>query len=183
MGFVHLFDVVGQFLIKPHFLRDINEEYFTCALEEECLRRRLKQTQRTGKFYVSPAPMSIYEVPAHDDEFKLPRGILRLRNGELQSGLGVMLSEVEERRKKLGNKRVICCVNLLVKPVLHPDKQRQTSSLRRNVVYPVAMLLLLGLTIIAVLLVLQNTVSLLIGVKALPLSSKVSQTFTKVSIT
>ncbi|XP_019875140.1 protein Lilipod isoform X2 [Aethina tumida] len=153
MGFVHLFDVVGQFLIKPHFLRDINEEYFTCALEEECLRRRLKQTQRTGKFYVSPAPMSIYEVPAHDDEFKLPRGILRLRNGELQSGLGVMLSEVEERRKKL-------------------DKQRQTSSLRRNVVYPVAMLLLLGLTIIAVLLVLQNTVSLLIGVKALPLSSK-----------
>ncbi|KAJ8973899.1 hypothetical protein NQ317_018854 [Molorchus minor] len=52
------------------------------------------------------------------------------------------------------------------------NKQRQTSSLRRNVVYPVAMLLLLGLTVIAVLMVVQNTLSLLIGIKALPSSSK-----------
>lgn len=35
------------------------------------------------------------------------------------------------------------------------------------------MLLLLGLTVIAVLLVVQNTLSLLIGIKALPSSSKV----------
>jgi hypothetical protein len=34
------------------------------------------------------------------------------------------------------------------------------------------MILLIGLTVIAVLLVVQNTLSLLIGIKALPLSSK-----------
>lgn len=58
-----------------------------------------------------------------------------------------------------------------------PDKQRQTSSIRRNIIYPVAILLLLGLTILAVLLVVQNTLSLLIGIKALPSSSKVTILF------
>lgn len=40
------------------------------------------------------------------------------------------------------------------------------------------MLILIGLTGIAVLLVIQNSLSLLIGIKALPSSSKVSQFFT-----
>ncbi|KYB25110.1 Protein LMBR1L-like Protein [Tribolium castaneum] len=154
LGFVRLFDVVSQFLIKPQFLRDINEEYYACALEEECLRRRLKHVQTTGKYYVSPAPMSIgLNGPFHDDDYKLPDNLLRLRNGELQSGLGSRLVEVETRRKML-------------------DKQRHTSFLRRNVLHPIAMILLIGLTVIAVLLVVQNTLSLLIGIKALPLSSK-----------
>ncbi|KAG5899167.1 hypothetical protein JTB14_029002 [Gonioctena quinquepunctata] len=154
LGFVRLFDVVGQFLIKPRFLRDLNEEYYACALEEECLRRRLKHAQKTGKSYMNPAPMIIsQEGPVKNDNYTLPDNLLRLRNGELQSGLGERLIEIEKRRQVL-------------------DKQRHTSSLRRNVIYPVAMLLLLGLTIIAVLLVLQNTLSLLIGIKALPSSSK-----------
>lgn len=55
------------------------------------------------------------------------------------------------------------------------DKQRQTSSLRRNVLYPVAMLLLIGLTGIAVLSVIQNTLLLLIGIKALPSSTRVTK--------
>lgn len=54
------------------------------------------------------------------------------------------------------------------------DKQRHTSSLRRNVLYPIAMILLLGLTVITVLIAVQNTMELLIGIKALPLSSRVS---------
>ncbi|CAH1101459.1 unnamed protein product [Psylliodes chrysocephalus] len=154
MGFVRLFDVVGQFLVKPQFLRDVNEEYFACFLEEESLRRRLKQAKKTGKSYVDPAPMYVgLESIIKEDDYKLPEHLLTLRNGELQFGLKKRLTEIEKRRSKL-------------------DKQRQTSSLRRNVVYPIAMLLLLGLTVIAVLLVVQNTLSLLIGIKALPTSSK-----------
>lgn len=103
LGFVRLFDVVSQFLIKPQFLRDINEEFYACALEEECLRRRLKHAQNTGKYYVSPAPMSTgINGPFVDDNFKLPDNLLRLRNGELQSGLGSRLVELETRRKILG---------------------------------------------------------------------------------
>ncbi|CAH1176408.1 unnamed protein product [Phaedon cochleariae] len=154
IGFVCLFDIVGQFLIKPQFLRDINEEFFACALEEECLRRRLKQAQKTGKAYMDPAPMLIEQNgPVCDDDYASSCSLMRLRNGELQFGLGTRLMDIEKRRKLL-------------------DKQRQTSSLRRNVVYPVAMLLLLGLTLTAVLLVVQNALSLLIGIKALPSSSK-----------
>lgn len=104
LGFVHLFDVVGQFLIKPQFLHDISEEYFAYALEEECLRRRLKHAQNTGRSYLSPAPMSGgIDGPVIDDEFKLPENFLRLRNGELLSGLGERLIEIEKKRKLLGN--------------------------------------------------------------------------------
>ncbi|XP_074041538.1 LMBR1-like protein lilipod isoform X2 [Leptinotarsa decemlineata] len=156
IGFVRLFDVVGQFLIKPQFLRDINEEYDACALEEEFLRRRLKHAQKTGKSYGNPASMiGKNDEPIQNDDYKLPDSLFR--NGELQSRLGKRLTEIEKQRKLLG---------------LFSDKQRHTSSLRRNVIYPVAMLLLLGVTILAVLLVLQNTLSLLIGMKALPISSK-----------
>ncbi|CAG9863912.1 unnamed protein product [Phyllotreta striolata] len=155
LGFVRLFDVVGQFLVKPRFFRDLNDEYYACALEEESLRRRLEQAKKTSKSYVDPAPMTIIaETPmAEKDDYKLPENLLRLRNGELQSGLKEKLVEIEIKRSTL-------------------DKQRQTSSLRRNVVYPIAMLLLLSLSVIAVLLVVQNTLSLLIGIKALPTSSK-----------
>lgn len=104
LGFVRLFDVVGQFLVKPQFLRDINEEYFTCALEEDCLRRRLRHAQTTGKSYVSPVPMSVEDGcgPFARDEFLLPNGLLKLRNGQLQAGLGARLTEIEMKRKLLG---------------------------------------------------------------------------------
>lgn len=103
LGFVRLFDVVGQFLIKPQFLRDIDEEYFACALEEECLRRRLKHVQHTGKSYVSPAPMSLDEcTPVIRDEYDLSNSVLKLRNGELQTGLGSRLTEIETKRRLLG---------------------------------------------------------------------------------
>lgn len=52
------------------------------------------------------------------------------------------------------------------------DKQRSSSGVQRNLVYPLAMLLLLLITSITILLVMQNTIELLIGIKALPLSSR-----------
>lgn len=103
LGFVRLFDVVGQFLIKPQFLRDINEEYFTCSLEEECLKRRLKHVKDTGKSYVSPAPLAVDGCsPILQDEYVLPERLLKLRNGKLQDGLGERLMEIETKRKLLG---------------------------------------------------------------------------------
>ncbi|KAL3280330.1 hypothetical protein HHI36_017819 [Cryptolaemus montrouzieri] len=155
LGFVRLFDVVGQYFIKPQFLRDFNEEYYACAMEEECLRRRLKHAQTTNeKLYTNVPPLSEnLSSNKKDDEYNLPGEIKQLRNGELQVALGTRLTELENKRKLL-------------------DKRRKTSSLKKNVIYPVAMLLLIGLTIIAVLFVVQNTVSLLIGIRALPASSK-----------
>lgn len=52
------------------------------------------------------------------------------------------------------------------------DKLRSSTALQRNFVYPLAMLLLLFLTGLTVLIVVQNTLELLIGIKALPLSTR-----------
>nr|CAD7427867.1 unnamed protein product [Timema monikensis] len=151
LGFVRLFSVVGQFLVKPQFLRDVNEEFYVARLEEDCVRRRLTLARTTGRTYLSPPPMSPPPSAMSCDD--LDSTVMGLQNGALQSGLGDALSRVERRRRIL-------------------DKQRHTSSVQRNIVYPLAMLLLLILTGGTVFMVAQNTVLLLVGIKALPLSTK-----------
>ncbi len=44
LGFARLFTVVGQFLVKPQFLRDIEEEFHVASLEQQCLKRRYIRT-------------------------------------------------------------------------------------------------------------------------------------------
>ena len=49
-GFVRLFGVVGQVLVKPHLLRDVNEEYTAFNLEEASVKRKLANvTASIGK--------------------------------------------------------------------------------------------------------------------------------------
>jgi hypothetical protein len=106
LGFVRLFGVVGQFLVKPQFLRDLDEEFFVARLEEDCVRRRLYQATATGKSYVSPAPMCPLPVsPDGDDDVTESNsdGLMTLQNGALQSGLVERLHEIQLRRKVLGN--------------------------------------------------------------------------------
>ncbi|KAI5723518.1 hypothetical protein M8J76_007482 [Diaphorina citri] len=92
-------------------------------------------------------------VLKNSDEINDESELLHLVNGALQSGLGEKLTQV--RRKK----------HIL-------DTQRQSSPLQRNLVYPAAMVLLLVLTVITVLLVVSNSLGLLIGINALPLSTQ-----------
>lgn len=49
-------------------------------------------------------------------------------------------------------------------------KRKSASAVSRNIIYPLAMLLLLFLTSLTILLVLLNIVEILIGFKALPVS-------------
>ncbi|CAG4991582.1 unnamed protein product, partial [Parnassius apollo] len=172
LGFVRLFGVVGGVLVKPQFLRDLNEEYYVYSFEEETIRRRIKTSIATGVGYISPEPMypdrgdisapvdadlstakDGREQTQRDTTFTKETPLLRLRNGALQAGLNERLQKVVALRKEV-------------------EDQRKTSSFQRNVVYPLAMLLLLALTTITVLMVLQNTLELLIGIKALPLSTR-----------
>ncbi|KAM3961018.1 LMBR1-like protein lilipod isoform 1-T2 [Aphomia sociella] len=167
LGFVRLFGVVGGVLVKPQFLRDLNEEYYMYSFEEETIRRRIHNAVSTGAGYIIPEPMypdrGDISCPVDADSsiskdtssmlYCKETPLLRLRNGALQAGLGDRLAKVVAMRKEVEN-------------------QRKTSSLQRNVVYPLAMLLLLALTTITVLMVLQNILELLIGIKALPLSTR-----------
>lgn len=85
------------------------------------------------------------------------------------------LKELQTERSELG----LCIfhkytsVFFFIVDFLYIDKLRSSTAFQRNFVYPVAMLLLLFLTGLTVLIVVQNTLELLIGLKALPLSTPV----------
>lgn len=180
VGFVRLFGVVGSFLVKPQFLKNLDEEFFAYRLEEDCIQRRsaiipikcyvcykniscishkyrLQHAKATGKSYVSPVPMSIpaYGTVLEEDELlNVNPSLMCLRNGALQRGLSQRLEDIQKRRKIL-------------------DQQRRTWWVRRTLLYPLAMLALLILSTATALLAVQNTIELLIGIKALPLSTRV----------
>ncbi|KAK0172852.1 hypothetical protein PV328_006119 [Microctonus aethiopoides] len=156
VGFVRLYGVVGSFLVKPQFLKNLDEEFFAYRLEEDCINRRIQHAKNTGNYYVSPMPMSsqTYATFDADEQLLSPSpGLMCLRNGALQRGLQHRLEDIQVRRKVL-------------------DQQRMTWWVRRTVVYPIAMLILFMLSTTTALLAVQNTLELLIGIKALPLSTR-----------
>uniref|UniRef100_A0A2M4ADW3 Putative lipocalin-interacting membrane receptor limr n=2 Tax=Anopheles triannulatus TaxID=58253 RepID=A0A2M4ADW3_9DIPT len=153
MGFVRLFGVVGQVLVKPNLLRDVNEEFHAFNIEEATVKRKLAnvnlniELRNMTTIDLTPAKLcsgldDLYQIKNTDDGTTSESAKLFER-----------LRELESERKVL-------------------EKQRSSSALQRNLVYPIAMLLLLILTGITVLLVVQNTLELLIGIKAVPLSTR-----------
>lgn len=160
MGFVRLFGVIGQVLVKPHLLRDVNDECQAFNLEEAAVKRKLAATTNNIidlKFEFTPAKLcaglnDIYQRKITKNGNNNSTTIQTTEESEI---LIERLKELEAERKKL-------------------DKLRDSSAFQRNFVYPIAMLLLLLLTGITVLLVVQNTLELLIGIKALPQSTRVS---------
>lgn len=162
---MRLFGVVGQVLVKPHLMREVNDEYHAFNFEEAAIKRKLAQinTPNGAGNNVSVRLKSITSIninPAKlcsgtDDLYQIRQ------NGTTTNGNGLTSATIlTDRLKELESERK----NL--------DKLRSSSAFQRNFVYPVAMLLLLALTGITVLLVAQNTIELLIGIKALPLSSR-----------
>jgi len=127
LGFARLFTVLGQIIVKPNFLADVNDEYYATLFEESCVKEQLRMK--------SPV--------------KQLNGVERKARKELQA----TLSQLEIQRNKL-------------------DRQRRSSPVLRRLVYPLAMILLLSLTMAALLNVVQNTLQLIVGMKALPLSTR-----------
>lgn len=162
LGIVRLFGVIGQVLVKPHLLRDVNDEYHAFNFEEATLKRKLAAVGNPTAANSLKSIKAISINPAKlcsglDDLYQI-RQTVAANNGADTSisetyRLNERLRDLEAERRAL-------------------EKQRSSSAFQRNFVYPVAMLLLLVLTGITVLLVAQNTIELLIGIKALPLSSR-----------
>ena len=127
LGFARLFTVLGQIIVRPNFLSDVNDEYYAVVFEESCIRERLK--------------------------LKSPQKQLNDQERRARRQIESRLKELDELRQKL-------------------DRQRRSSPVLRRLVYPLAMILLLALTMAALLNVLQNTLQLLVGIKSLPLSDR-----------
>ncbi|KAG4072779.1 hypothetical protein HA402_005256 [Bradysia odoriphaga] len=152
-GFVKLFGVVGQVLVKPHLLRDVDEEFQTFNLEEAFIRRKLENS------YNCVADNS-HHRSLYDSAKLYTSGIGDLYKMKTGNGNSTDVNHLHERLRELESERK------------ELDKQRTSTAFQRNFVYPIAMLLLLFLTGITVLIVVQNTLELLIGIKALPLSTR-----------
>lgn len=126
LGFARMFTVIGELVLKPKFLRNLDDEIQMVRFEEASLCRRLE------------------ENTSHK----------RIANGHMTSDeLKLMLDETQKERLEL-------------------EKQQKTWSVRRNLGYPLVMLLLLMLTGISVIMVTQNSFELLIGIRTLPVGTK-----------
>ncbi|XP_018797774.1 PREDICTED: protein Lilipod [Bactrocera latifrons] len=165
LGFVRLFGVVGQVLVKPHLLRDVNEEYQVFYMEIASLKRKIANIELLNISISSNGSAGSlhndYSTGYTNVRGYYPHTSLRhlyqrkpLENHQTeQQKLKQRLRELESESREL-------------------EKLRKSSAFQRNFVYPLAMLLLLFFTGITVLLVVQNTLELLIGIKALPLSTR-----------
>lgn len=188
LGFVRLFGVVSQVLVKPHLLRDVDEEYHAFYLEEASVKRKLENVDK-GRCIPPTLPMHYsngqnghYTAIANGkitptlSSPSFPTKIVSLaesflnhrHNGKSHNNhaYGMFYSEFEkerlhERLRELESERK------------ELDKLRSSTPLQRNLMYPLAMLLLLVITGITVLTVVMNSMELLIGIKALPLSTRV----------
>ena len=209
VGIAKLFSVLGELVVKPRFLRNIQEEYDLAVFEEMHLQRKIDTAVKWGRTkgtdhqdtdvrsnasklldddfssFSNMTSIRSKSMDSLDDSFtsgefitSTPRkpkiaskvgpvmfskprpppaatsttaGAVHETSFELRSLLAE-LSEVQQKRKSLGH-------------------QKRASAFRRNFGYPIAMLALLSLTVTSALLVVQNTLELLVGIKALPVSS------------
>jgi len=81
LGFARLFTIVGDLVIKPQFMRDLQEDYNVAMFEEESLRKRIVLEKRGGKQLVDLLP-----VTAEDGR--------RLQNGQVLEYLEIQLAKV-----------------------------------------------------------------------------------------
>lgn len=107
-----------------------------------------------------------------------------LQNGNLKNGLTDRLLIYQKKLDVLGKYFILYWSYLLLIAIFYfilllkiIEKQRKTSVFHKLFLYPTFMLLLLALTVVTVLLVVQNLLLILIGLKALPLNTRVSSFF------
>lgn len=214
IGFIRLFSVIGQVLVKPTLLRDVNEEFQAYNLEEASVKRKLESNKSKNyspgffgeitvtclKSFVyasvflelrnmksvnkgcatTPSKLcgnldDLYFVKSANSVAKNDKSLLELQvNYAVRNQKYFDQISYEKRKETPENVKLFDRLRELETERNDLDKQRSSSCFARNLIYPLAMLLLLLLTSITVLLVVQNTIELLIGIKALPLSSRVS---------
>lgn len=112
----------------------------------------------------------LYYVKASNTKLKKDKSLLEL---SLKSRKSLDQISYEKQKETTENIKLYNRLKELETERDELNKQRSYSCVARNLIYPIAMLLLLLLTSITILLVMQNTIELLIGIKALPLSSRV----------
>lgn len=246
IGFAVLFTVLGDLIVKPQFLRDIQQEYEVALLEEMHLRKTLerKKAEQLNEENACSCPNHCNRSPVYTANASEPTSFFDFYKSKslpsftsfLSSNLSPnsftvnssslpatdnKASNISEIKEQLLNETInncsfahLNCVrrrNLLntsnsveqddlksrPSPLQLTDEnkndpkledyvlqleeaeskrkslqaQKRASALRRNFGYPLAILLLLCFTLLSIGMVLKNILELLVGIRALPISS------------
>lgn len=192
VGFIRLFGVVSKVLVKPILLRDVNDEFQAYNMEEASVLRKIESSKfsRSGynNFFQLRRPSNEkLQVPSrlcsdlNDLKFTKLTNEVSMNDKsllEIQINIATGNQHVYDKiiydspKQYANNAKYYARLRELEIERSELQKQRSSSCIQRNLGYPLAMLLLLLLTSITVLLVMQNTIELLIGIKALPSSSR-----------
>ncbi|CAL1541703.1 unnamed protein product [Lymnaea stagnalis] len=141
VGVARMFTVMGQLIVKPQAsCLSIEEELNTLRLDEENLLRKI--TYRNGKMQFL-CFIFVYVCLS---------GPCQISNGHGHASIESLMETLEDKRKAIQKL----------------ESRQHISFWRRNLCYPLVMLLLLAITVFSILIVLQNTFLLLVGTKALP---------------
>ncbi|XP_015782984.1 protein Lilipod [Tetranychus urticae] len=183
IGIARLFTVLGELIMKPKFLRNILEEYEMVKLEEMHLNRKIKNLKDGNSSSMPTSPWSpvnrsksVPSIPQLIDKEETKNDIFNKYNLQMP---WTSPNRGEKTPIKCGNltqlKEMEKTLEILETRLKELESQKRASAFRRSLGYPLAMLVLLVLTTFAAFLVMQNTLQLLVGVKALPITS--AQTF------
>nr|XP_037846974.1 limb region 1 protein homolog isoform X6 [Chlorocebus sabaeus] len=148
VGLSRMFTVMGQLLVKPTILEDLDEQIYIITLEEEALQRRLNV-----KYLIW-----ICGFPRLDETGRTAQqsSWLSMKLTGLSSSVEYNIMELEQ---ELENVKTL-------KTKL--ERRKKASAWERNLVYPAVMVLLLIETSISVLLVACNILCLLVDETAMP---------------
>jgi len=139
LGFARLFTIVGDLVMKPTFMRNLDEEFYVAKFEEQSLQQKVKDLSPGG---IGQSRMSM--TPVVDTTGR------RLKNGEVLSFYKASLAEATLKRNTL-------------------NAARKTPMWRRILGYPFVMIFLFALTALSLVSVISNVMQLMAGIRSLPL--------------
>ncbi len=154
LGFARLFSIVGDLVIRPNLMRNLDEDYFTVKFEEDCLRQKLADCSRT----------EFQRRKNRVDVNGSSNGGLHVRNLSNGSNGGSSSSPIppsqlayyERSLEELTTRRRAL------------DCARRTPLWRRILGYPLVLLVLTALTAASLLCVVLNVGQVMAGFRSLP---------------
>nr|XP_028702351.1 limb region 1 protein homolog isoform X5 [Macaca mulatta] len=158
VGLSRMFTVMGQLLVKPTILEDLDEQIYIITLEEEALQRRLN----VGMLCAGNSEVAIGRQVPEEPAGQLLLGKWIQEGGDMTADLWLSSSvecNIMELEQELENVKTL-------KTKL--ERRKKASAWERNLVYPAVMVLLLIETSISVLLVACNILCLLVDETAMP---------------
>lgn len=182
LGIVRLFGVIGQVLVKPQLMRDVDEKYHAFYLEEASVKRKIDNLQNVAKVNsVSTSTSTSSSTSSSSSSSSLFLKYCDINSipknfGSIADTLLKHRTNGQNRTNKFYNTVEVDQLYDRLRELKSEQKElgklRSSSAFQRNLVYPLAMLALLALTGFTILMVVQNTLELVIGIKALPLSTR-----------